>query len=200
MSLQDTEAFYETVQTVNESYKVMTFRKMQQLSGAVPALNPVSGFISISTPTTVGSTSLTLNAPTGSWFLEIGDVLTFGSTVGYTVQARNTASLGKFTGVQVQPAVTTTSSSGTPVAVTALNDYPVRGAIYTYPTLLIDGTLVTMTDVRAMILTTGTDGRSIPVPKPADHLFIDGLSRTVGVVTPHYSGSTVTVIELQAKA
>lgn len=199
MSLLDDETAWQVVQTINESNKLITHRRVENTGGANPSLNPVLGAITVSLTVTIGSSAVTLAAPAGNWFLEVGDNLSFGSTAAYIVQARNTATAGLFTNVQISPPTTLASSAGSSVQPVFTNDFPVLAAVSTYPYKMIDGTLVKAQDLLTTILPTDTGGRTIPTPSPTDREIIDGVLRTVGIVAPLYVGSDIVAWEIQAK-
>lgn len=202
MSLLDTEAAYQAANQFDESYKLVTFRHLVTIAGPNPALNPFTGTVTVGTSITAGSTAITLNAPTvGNYFLEVGDSLVVGSSsIASVVQARCSGAAGKFTGVQVLPGVTTTSSAGAAVVITFTNDYSVEASVSAYPAALIDGTVVNMKDLRVFTKITDTSARTLPEPQPTDKLLIDGVVRTIGVVLPHYVGSNQIMWEVQGKS
>lgn len=176
--------------------KTITFRRMVTLTGANPARNPVDGSITVQTTALIGATSITLTAPSGNWFLEVGDKFTVaGDTTIYTVTARNTAASGKFTGVAFSPALVKDATAGAVVTMTWANDYAVSAIVSRYDSKMIDGTTITNRDLRCIIYPTP----AMPAPGPLDKLIIDGVARAVGMVVPNYVGAGVSVYEVQAK-
>lgn len=191
---KDTATLYAT-----ES-KTVTFRKITSLSGPNPAINPVSGSITVQTTAAIGATSITLTAPTGNWFIEIGDRFTVaGNATVYTVTARNTAASSKFTGVTFTPALVAQATAGASVTFTWLNDKTVKSIVDRYPANLIDGTTITARDLRVWLQSVDTSGTAISAPTPVDRIIIDSQSRSIGIVSPIYAGSAISCYDVQAK-
>ena len=135
---------------------------------------------------------------TGTTALAAGDTFTTG--VIHTITAPVTPVAGVLTGVAFTPATTLAIANGATVNISRATDYPVKAIIGSYEAKLIDGSVITVKDLRVMMQPTTTAGAALPTPVTgSDKIVIDGQARTVGVVAPHYAGSTVAIFECQAK-
>jgi hypothetical protein len=189
---------YHYAQVVEATGKPITFRRIVSTGGASPALNPVTGTITVSTPAAIGATSVTLTAPVGNWFLEAGDVLTIGSNT-VTVAARTVSASGKFTAVPLSTALTQAVTAGEAVSVAWVNDYSVKAAIGRYDATTVDGTLVRVTDARVLMQTTDSLGRTVPQPQSTDKLIVDGVVKSVVCSNAEYAGASVSLYDTQAR-
>lgn len=176
----------------------IVFRRMVSTGGANPATNPVTGTITVSANASAGASTITLTAPVGNWFIDVGDVLSIGGT-SYTVTARTTAASSKFTNVPISPVLAANVLAGAAVTVTWTNDYPCRAMVDDYSAYMIDGTTITARDLRVKVPTNDAAGRTIPEPTALDRIFIGGKSRTVGIVLPEHAGADPAWYACQAK-
>lgn len=180
--------------------KGIVFRHTVSTGGANPASNPVTGAIAVQANASAGASIITLTAPVGNWTLEPGDKFTIaGDVTVYTVGARTLSASSKFTNVPFSPVLTANATAGAAVTMTWTNDYPTTAFIGSYDARLIDGTTITVKDLKVMMQTIDTSGRTIPNPAPIDRVIIDGAARAVGVVSPKYAGPNVSMWEIQAK-
>jgi len=180
--------------------KTVTFRRMVVTGGANPSSNPVTGAITVQTSATAGASTITLTSPTGAWFIEAGDTFTIaGNATVYTVGARVVSASGKFTNVAISPVLAANATAGAAVTVTWVNDYPAKAIVSGYDYKLIDGTTITVKDLRVLMQPTDTASRTISTPTPLDRIIIDGSSRAVGMSSPQYAGSVISLWDVQAK-
>jgi hypothetical protein len=189
---------YHYAQVVEATGKPITFRRIVSTGGASPALNPVTGAITVSAPAAIGATSVTLTVPVGNWFLESGDVLTIGTNT-VTVAARTVSASGKFTAVPLSTALTQALTAGEAVSVAWVNDYAVKAAIGRYDATTVDGTLVRVTDARVLMQTTDSLGRTIPQPQSTDKLIVDGVVKSVVCANAEYAGQVAALFDVQAR-
>ncbi len=187
-------SFYDTMSTT------VVFRKMTKLTGPNPALNPVDGAVTVSSNASSGATSITLTAPAGNWFLRVGDKFTIaGNATIYTVQAQKVASSGTFASVSISPALAANASAGAAVTFTWSNDYTVSAVVWPYDDKLIDGTTITVRDLRCYMQSVDQSGVTYPDPTNLDKIRINGVFRPIGIIAGVYSGDAVTVWDAQAK-
>lgn len=180
--------------------KDIVFRHTVSTGGANPASNPVTGAITVQANASAGASAITLTAPVGNWILEPGDKFVIaGDVTVYTISARTVSASSKFTNVPFSPALSANAAAGAAVTMTWTNDYPTTAIISAYDAKLIDGTTITVKDLKVVMQTVDTSGRTIPNPAPIDRVIIDGAARAVGVVSPKYAGPNVSMWEIQAK-
>jgi len=199
-SLLTMSAVYHYATVIDRIGKSITIRHVSSLGGANPALNPVGGAITVYAGAAAGVSALTLTAPLGNWFLVEGDSFTLpGDATVYTVTGQVVAAGGVFASVPVTPTLAQNVAAGAAVTMTWANDYPTKALVSGYDAKLIDGTTITLRDLRVVAATTDTNGRPIPTPVALDKVIIDGVARPVGIVSPMYAGDVISVIEIQAK-
>ncbi|WP_376960111.1 hypothetical protein ABNQ39_20585 [Azospirillum sp. A26] len=80
-------------------------------------------------------------------------------------------------------------------------DYSVKALIAGYDANLINGTTITVKDLRVIVGTKDVNGNAIPTPAPADwQVIIDSAApRSVVTVKPEYAGDVVAVYEIQSR-
>ena len=187
-------SFYSTMSTT------VVFRKMTKLTGPNPALNPVDGAITVSVPASSGASTITLTAPSGNWFLRVGDKFTIaGNATVYTVTAQKVAASGLFTSVAFTPVLAANASAGAAVTFTWSNDYTVSAVVWPYDDKLIDGTTISVHDLRLHMQAVDQSGVTYPEPTGLDKVKVNGTFRPIGIVAGVYSGDTVTVWDAQAR-
>ena len=189
---------YHYAQVVEATGKPIVFRRIVSTGGASPALNPVTGAISVAIAALAGASTVTLTAPVGNWFLEVGDVLTIGAVTA-TVAARMVSASGKFTNVPLTAPFSAGVSAGATVSVTWINDFPCKAIIGSFENRLVDGTTVKVGDVRVMAQTVDTSGRAIPKPTATDKLIVDGVAKVVVNANAQFAGSDPAIFDVQAR-
>jgi hypothetical protein len=191
---------YHYAQVVEATGKMIVFRKTTTLTGPNAPTNPVDGDILVAIDALAGDSTITLTAPDGNWFLEVGDSFTLpGDLTVYSVTSRSIAVDGSFGAVAISPALAAPVSAGATVSVVWVNDYPAKARISRYSAQEMSGTTVTAFDLKVVLSAQADDGRVIPPPQPVDRMIIDGECRSVGIVTPRYSGDLVGAYEVQAR-
>ncbi|MBF0560723.1 MAG: hypothetical protein HQL37_01655 [Alphaproteobacteria bacterium] len=159
---------------------VVTLRKRTSLGGPDPAINPVTGTVTVAAAALVGAASVTLNAPPGNWFLAAGDQFSIaGTTTVYTVTAQSIAASGVFSGVAVTPVLASAAAAGALVSFIFAGDYSVAAVVSRYRDEMINGTLVTASDINVVMPVMDLFGRAIPVPSTEDRVIVGGISRAV---------------------
>lgn len=192
------------VSTLHDFFDAMStsivFRKMTNTGGANPAINPVTGAITVQTTATAGASTITLTAPAGNWVLLVGDKFTVaGNATVYTITNQVTAASGKFTGVTFTPVLAANATAGAAVTMTWKNDYTVQAVIFPYDDKLINGTTITIKDHRVYARALDVNGASYPDPTNLDRLVIDGNARAIGITAEVKSGEVTTLWDIQAK-
>ena len=189
---------YHYAQVVEATGKPVVFRRIISTVGASPALNPVTGAITVATTALAGSSTVTLTAPAGNWYFEAGDMLTIGAVTA-TVAARTVSALGKFTNVPLAAPLSSGVSAGEAVSVAWVNDYPCKAIVGSFEGRLIDGTTVKVGDTRVMMQVTDSAGRAIPKPTATDKLIMDGVVRSIVTAGIEYAGSDPSIFDVQAR-
>lgn len=188
------------IKAVNKVGTPIVFRRVVSTGGASPYTNPFGGAVTVQANASSGASTITLTAPTGNYFVEAGDKFTIaGDTTIYTASARVLSASGKFTGVTFTPALAANATAGAAVTMTFTNDYACKGLAKSYPSNLIDGSTITVKDLRVQIPITATDNRAIPAPTPVDKISIGGAWRSIGIVMPEYQGEGPAWYTVQAK-
>lgn len=188
-------SFYSTMSTT------VVFRKMTKLTGPNPAINPIDGAITVSAPASSGASTITLTAPSGNWFLRVGDKFTIaGNATVYTVTAQKVAASGLFTGVAFTPVLAANASAGAAVTFTWSNDYTVSAVVSPYDDKLIDGTTISYKDHRCYMQAVDQSGTAYPEPTNLDKISIaGGAFRAIGITATVQSGDAATVYDVQAR-
>ena len=181
--------------------KPVIFRKMTSSGSVNPALNPVSGGISVATAALSGATAIDLSAPAGSWTLLEGDAFMItGDATIYTVGASVNSAGGKFSAVSISPALAQDAAQSAACTFTWSADYIVKARVKTYDAQLINGTTINVRDLQVLMVTTDVLGRSLPMPTTLDKIAIDdGVFRSVGIVNPVYAAADPVLWDCQAK-
>ncbi len=177
--------------------KPVLLRRVTVLDGPAPSPNPpTADRLSVVAAAAAGASAITLHAKGLTGRLEPGDrfVLDGDATV-YTITARAIAAAGRFTALPFAPPLAVPVDAGAAVAMGFAADTPVDARIEGFPARLVDGTLIQVGDLQAMI-----PGAALSAPPGiTDKLLIDGVPKSIVAVTPQYAATTVICWRVQAR-
>ena len=180
---------------VAKAGKTITYRRVNNLVGPNPAVNPPStGSLQASAAAIIGATTISLTAPSVSGRLIVGDMLCIGGN-DYTITAQSIASGNVFTNVAITPPLLTNVSINDPVNATFVADMQIQARISGYSDNVIAGTLVQMGDLQLIVPATQLSF----TPAITDKLIVDGIQKSIITVAPQFAASKPGSWRIQAR-
>lgn len=176
--------------------KRIIYRRITTSGGPSPALNPpvFTAPIKVNGNFLAGVSSISLLATYLVGRVVAGDQFTIGSKT-YTVTNTVSASSNGLAGVGINPVLAADVADLTTVTFSFLNDTTLYASVRSFPRNLMDGTLVTASDLMVLI-----PAKSLPfTPKNTDRLIIDDVQKDIVDYTPGYQGDQVAFWNVHAR-